>query len=60
MEGQAYVAAGIAVAIAMATFRSSLMDTPGGRIGRVFILVSACLTQPPPGYLALCLRHSVR
>lgn len=39
MEGQAYVAAGIAVAIAMATFRTSLMDTPGGRIGRVFILV---------------------
>ena len=39
MEGQAYAAAGIAVAIAMATFNSDMMTTAGGRIGRVFLLV---------------------
>ena len=39
LNGQAYACSAIAYGVAMGTFRSALMDTPNGRIGRIFILV---------------------
>jgi NNP family nitrate/nitrite transporter-like MFS transporter len=39
LNGLAYVCSAIAFGVAMGTFRSALMDTPNGRIGRIFILV---------------------
>lgn len=39
MQGNAYIASGIAVGIFVATFNSDLTKTPGGKIARIFILV---------------------